>query len=89
MRIADRAAQVETVRDLRTLQAFVKPLLNSFAPTRRYQCVHANHLVLATRHRKSRVLELSAMFFAETDATERAGDVNTTTNLVVVGVARD
>ena len=29
------------------------------------------------------------MFFAKTDAAERAGDVNTTTNLVVVGVARD
>lgn len=89
MRIADFAAQVETVRDLRTLQAFAKPLLNSCAPARRDQCVRSNQLVLATRHRKSCVLELSAMFFAKTDAAERAGDVNTTTNLVVVGVARD
>ena len=89
MRITDRSAQVEAVRDLRTLQAFVKPLFNSCAPTRRYQCVHTNHLVLATRHRNSCVLELSAMSFAETDAAERPGDVNTTTNLVIVTLARD
>ena len=89
MRVADSAAQVETARDLRALQDFVKPLLNSYAPTRRYQCVHANHLVLATRHRNSRVLELSAMFFAETDAAERPADVNTTTILVIVTLAGD
>ena len=61
MRIADFLAQVETVRNLRTLQAFVKPLLNSCAPARRDQCVRSNQLVLATRHRKSCVLERNVL----------------------------
>jgi len=89
MRVADRATKVETVRDLGTLQAFVKPLLNARAPTRRDQCMRSNHLVLATRHRKSCILEQSAMFFSKADAAKRTGEVNATTYLVVVGVGCD
>ena len=51
MRVADRTTKVETVRDLGTLQALVKALLNARSPTRCDQHVRSNHLVLAIRHR--------------------------------------